>query len=123
MTLAADLVTTLTGNGAVSALVAARVYPLRLPETRTLPAITYQFVTGGQVVSSQGNNPTGNYHVQLDCWAAGYLVADDLARKVIAALDAATLFKAVHRDRRDDLDTVTEMPRVMLEFSLWSLSP
>jgi Protein of unknown function (DUF3168) len=128
VTLAADLVTTLTGDSAVNALVAGRVSPLKIPEGSPLPAISYQVITGAPVSSSQGKNATGNYTVQVDCWGAlpdqgGYLAADDLARKVLAALDAATLFKVVCKDRRDGLDDTTEVPRVSLDFSIWHTNP
>ena len=35
----------LESNGGLSALVSTRIYPMRLPQTATLPAITYQDVS------------------------------------------------------------------------------
>lgn len=62
------------------------VYPVLLPESSPLPAITYQIISG---VAEPTFDTTGmrKYRVQVDCWANSYATADTLRDQVIATLD------------------------------------
>jgi hypothetical protein len=80
-----DLKDYLLEQPAISALIGDRVYPVRLPQGVTLPAVTYQRVAGGEDLTHSGAGPARAL-VQVDCWANGYDAALTLAAAVRAAL-------------------------------------
>jgi len=77
----------LTTDSDVSALVGTRVYPLKLPQGYTLPAISYQRVSGDRLATLSGPTGRANPRFQIDCWASTYSGVRDLASKVRQALD------------------------------------
>ena len=78
----------LLSDPAIVGLVGQRVYPLRLPEGYTTPAITLQLVTKDRDysmdVTSEGAHRSHTY--QLNCCADTYLQAVELADAVIAKI-------------------------------------
>ena len=72
----------------VSALVSNRVYPLSLPQGRTLPAMTVQRVSGAPLYADDGEAGLVNPRVQVDCWGATYAAAKLSARAAVTALSA-----------------------------------
>lgn len=77
----------LTADATVGGLVVARVYPQKMPQSPTLPAITYQIVSR---VPTEANTELFECRVQIDCWAATYAGASALA---IAALKALRFYR------------------------------
>lgn len=77
----------LIADADVSALVAARVWPARLPQSAALPAVVYQRVstTGGMSLSAPAG-PTRS-RVQLSAWAPTFPQARQLGEAVVAALN------------------------------------
>jgi hypothetical protein len=71
----------LFANSGVSALVSTRIYPLRLPQHPTYPALTYQRI------SNSGQDGTSNRKEsrwQINCWATTHLAAVSLSAAVKA---------------------------------------
>lgn len=88
MAFESDLTTFLKADGGVAALVTARIYPLRLPQVPTFPAIVYQTVS--TVVLDHNHGGAGRLlrsRVQFTCWAASHAGADALADALRSALD------------------------------------
>lgn len=86
----------LTSTANVSALVAARVYRVKLPDNPVLPAVTYQTVSGQGVESFDGDSGLYLPVVAVDCWARTAKGAQDLA----AACRGALLgYAGVYQDR------------------------
>lgn len=66
----------LTADSAVSTLVDDRVYPLHLPQSPTLPALTYQVISR---VPTEANTEIFEVRIQFDCWSSNYDQAQTLA--------------------------------------------
>lgn len=72
----------------MSALVGSRIYPLRLPERPTLPAIRYQRISTDPADSHSGSSGLEHVRVQLGVHAATYASAEAVAAAIKTALDA-----------------------------------
>jgi len=123
------LYTRLTGFAGLSALVASRVYPMRLPQSPTYPAVTYQRVAGERTPAMGADTGVMAAVVQLDAWGATYPSAKAVAKQVRLALerhrngssDPEILDIFIERDQ--DLDPaeepVPDLFRVSLDFRVW----
>ena len=81
-----DLRTYLLAQAPVSALIGTRIFPLRLPQGVTLPAVTYQRISGVPVISHDGASDLARARIQVDCWAASYAAMAGLAMAIRTAL-------------------------------------
>jgi hypothetical protein len=116
MAFESDLTTFVEADAGVVALVSSRVYPLRLPQVPTFPAIVYQVVS--TVVMDHHHGSAGRLlraRVQFTLWAGSHAGADALARALRAALDgyAGTMTStvvgyALMQTERADWDATTE---------------
>lgn len=83
--------TYLVGYTALAALIGGRVYPLRLPQGPTLPALRYQIVSRRPLHIKTGVNlPLVAVRLQFDVVAATYASADRVATVLKTALYAYT---------------------------------
>ena len=116
MAFESDLTTYLKANGGVAALVAARIYPLRLPQVPTFPAIVYQNIS--TVVLDHNHGGAGRLlraRLSFSCWAGSHAGADALADALRTALDgySGTMTSTVveyslMQSERADWDAETE---------------
>lgn len=81
-----DMRTYLLAQPSVTALIATRLYPIRLPQGVTLPAVTYQRITRTATVTHDGAADLGRAGIQIDCWADTYAGMVALAKAIRAAL-------------------------------------
>ncbi len=88
MTMESDLRAFLILDADVTALVGSRVFPLIVPQNQPMPAIRYNLITSESEVNLGGVDGAVRATVQLDCYAATYAGAVDLAEKVRVALVA-----------------------------------
>jgi hypothetical protein len=97
MTFEADLKAHLQASTAISALVAARIHPLKLDDNEQLPAITYQEIASEpQTDLSGGDGALVRRRVQVNVWAATAMAAAALAELVRVRMQtAASSFSAV----------------------------
>jgi len=77
----------LTGDDSVNALVAARVYPQVMDEGAVLPAIVYHHLNTGREWVLDGPVNLTEPRFQVNCFAATYYQARDLANKVRLVLN------------------------------------
>lgn len=77
------LFTALTNDGTVAGLVSTRVYPHKLPQSPTLPAVTYRIISQ---VPTEANTELFDARIQLDCWGATYAASAALGVAVPQAL-------------------------------------
>lgn len=79
----------LAAHAGTAALVVDRIYPMRLPQPTTFPAIRYQ-VIGAPRTHVMGATPDASIEVhsrvQVDCYAVTYNGARSLAEQVRLAL-------------------------------------
>lgn len=87
MTIETGLVGFLRADPVIAAVVDARVYPLRLPQTPIYPAITYQRISTTRERPIRASAWRAQARFQVDCWADSYGVARQLGDAVRARLD------------------------------------
>ena len=109
MSIETEVRTRLTSDGTVSGLVSTRIYPKRLPQNPTYPALTFGRVSGVRLHNLAGVAGRGTPRIQIDSWAKTYLGAQALAAAVRASLDGfngtLTTIKATIRiDNEIDFD-------------------
>ena len=84
MRLGTLLYSKLTGDSGVSALVSTRVYPVLMPQSPTLPAVSYQRISNTE---QDGTSTLRETRYQVDCWDDGYEGVQALADAVKSALE------------------------------------
>lgn len=78
----ADLVAYLGNASAVSSLVSSRIYPQLLPQSPTLPALTYSQISAIRTYVLAGDVQKARRRFQIDCWAATHKASAQLADAV-----------------------------------------
>lgn len=73
-------------DAGIGALAANRIYPQILPQGATLPAITWQRISGSHLEDLGGEDILAHPRLQINCWAATVSAASDLRDAVRAAL-------------------------------------
>lgn len=131
MSIESGIYTALTTDTDVAALITNgdspetfRVYPLRLKEGYSLPAISYQRISTDRLHDLDGPTGRASPRFQIDCWAASYSTVRDLATKVRAVLDGhkGTLggeanVGGIHQQgERDGFEEDIETYRVTMDF-------
>ena len=86
MTIENDLRTHLIADAPVTALVVARIYPDKLPQSPTYPALTYEIISDIPHRSLDGDSNLERIRARIHCWAETAAGRDDLSRKVRTAL-------------------------------------
>jgi hypothetical protein len=87
MGLSSDLRVFLLADATIAGLVGTRIYPLLLPQSPTLPALTYQWISLVPVHSMDGPSGLVARRLQVDCWGSTYLAIETLAEAVRNRLD------------------------------------
>lgn len=86
MTLGSALRAHLLADAAISAVVAARIYPLRLPQPKkdavNLPAIVLQRISTVRYAHLRGAEALARPRLQVDCWATTHDAATSLGTLV-----------------------------------------
>lgn len=99
----------LTDDATVGGLISDRCYPRKLPQSPTLPAITYSIISD---VPTDANTQLSDVRIQLDCWATTYAGSRVLAiaaknalryyRKSDGGNTVLSIYEANQRDDDDD---------------------
>lgn len=76
----------LSGNVAVAALVSTRIYPNKIPQEATLPAIAYQRISARRVKAHAAPTGLARVRVQVTCVARSYSEVKGLAAAVRTAM-------------------------------------
>lgn len=118
MSLETALVTALRAHSGLAALVAQRIYPVRLPQGATLPAVVYQRISTVRE-SALGRVVAGaSVRVQFTVWGATHQAAQDTADQVRLALLAFTAAPVVDMELEGDVhdaEPQTETYRVLVD--------
>lgn len=72
---------------AVSDLIAARLYPLKLPQAPTYPAVTYTRISGPRLYAHDGPAGMAEGRFQFDAWGASYASAKAVAAALRGAME------------------------------------
>lgn len=70
-----------------AALVVDQIFPIRLPQKPTYPAITYQLVAGNRDHTQDGGSGLVEARYQFNCYAATYAAAKELGEALRKDLD------------------------------------
>jgi hypothetical protein len=133
------IATRLAADAAVAALVAARIYQLKLPQNPTLPAIRVQLISDALSYHLRGEEGIRRSRVQVDVYVAdagdAYAAAEQLAEAVHAALSGARFtlsdggspastatVTGVFREARGTLYEAEELRlvRIQQDYSVWT---
>jgi len=116
----------LVGNG--DSPLTCRIYPVRLPQNWTAPAITYQRISGPRLQSLSG--PSGRAHprYQFDILDGTYASVRVAADKLRAALDgytgamgSETVGACTIDNDFDGYLADTDVYRVSMDFIIWHI--
>lgn len=77
----------LAADATVSGLVGTRIYPNLVPQAASLPAITYQQISGVREHTADGADGIVESRFQINCWASTYTGAKSLSDAVRKELD------------------------------------
>lgn len=120
----------LAGYAGLASLVAARIYPLVLPQKPTYPTVTYQRITSARA-SAMGSDPgVASVTIQVDAWGSTYANARAVAAQVRAALQRWRGTQAISGGSVEVLDSFIESDqdiyeeetatyRVRMDFLIW----
>jgi hypothetical protein len=87
MTFEQALFSYLSNHAGLKALVNTRIYPITMPQNPTLPAVTYQKISG---VVDYGVSSIKRPRFQFDAWASSYSSARAVAEQIKSALNRYT---------------------------------
>lgn len=104
----------------------SRVYPKRLPQQASLPALTYTVIDDPGEHSHDGASNLAHPRVQVDCWGSTPLQAAQLDDQVRAVLDGyqgpmgtLSVHGAMRQDARQDDDPDTGRYWVSADYIVW----
>lgn len=83
----AEMVSWLGRQSAVTSIVSTRIYPEKLPQKPTLPALSYGQVSAVRVRDLSGPAYKVRKRISFSCWATTYLGAHALADALRQTLD------------------------------------
>jgi Protein of unknown function (DUF3168) len=122
----------LLADSAVTTLVGTRICPLVLPQKPTLPAITYQRISG-QTQYTHDGPALARPRVQIDCWASDYDTAKSLAAAAAAVLsgfkgissgvEIEGVFSAGCREFYEAETRPAPLYRVSSDYFIWLAAP
>lgn len=102
-------------NGGIAAL-GSRVYPLRIPQNPTYPALAYQRISTPRIMSHDGASKLAMPRIQLTLWASTYsslkAVSEALRGLLIGyrGTVGGVVIQGIFFDsERDEFDTTTQI--------------
>lgn len=78
----------LSTTAGLTSLVSTRIYPDLMPQSPTLPAVTYQMISNVEEERHRGQTGDARPRFQLTCWASTALAAAAVATQVRLAVMA-----------------------------------
>lgn len=121
-----DLYTYMQTQAGLTALVSTRMYPLKLPQNATVPALTYQKIARPREYSHSGDSNLANPTYQFDCWAKTHEAAVTVAVQVEAAftgfsgtMGSETVYAAFISNVIDDIEPDTALYRQIVDVEFW----
>jgi hypothetical protein len=122
MTIGLKVYTALANDAQVVSVVTTRIYPMVLPQTPTLPAITYQRISNPPRL---GNTELREARFQINVWGESYADVIELANYVKTVFEDYTDTEVAPRikygkviNEIDDYDDETETYRVIIDVIL-----
>ena len=118
----------LLGSAPIAAVVASRVYPIKLPAGTTGASVVYSRVSGGGDYHLQGISGFANQRFQIDAWAPTADAATSLADMIRDRIDGyrgdmgsdspptVTVHGVFFADQREDYDDAAKLHRMSRDY-------
>lgn len=122
MAIEEELVDLLTGDAGIGAAVAARVYPVVLPQNPTLPAIVYQEVRGLARAAADGDTGQRESRFLVSWWASSFSaikVGKMLLMALLPGYSGGSISRIEMDGIRDDYDPETGRFRQLVELMIY----
>lgn len=132
LTIEEGLVILVQGSAAMHALIADRVYHMRLPQTVTLPALTYVRVSTPRLHTHDTSGSAGTAHprFQFDAWAVTYDSAKDITdalrgllngyrSTITSGANSVVVQGALVDDEMPEYDAETELYHTRSDYVIW----
>lgn len=123
MPLESKVYSALVATTRITDTVGTRIYPLILPQEPTLPAITYQRITGEKQNHLEGYANLEQVRLQIDIWGTTLTGCKTMSTVVHSVLGAAPDFKALliyDMDLSEYLEDGTILYRISQDYSIWN---
>lgn len=104
-------------------LVEGRVYPMRLPQRESLPAIVYQVIANTPENTLEGDRNVGSVSVQFTCWSKTYAEAQQVAAELRRVMGTIKVLHPTTGLILDGEDPDTKALGVISTFELWDGAP
>ena len=115
----ADIYLILSTSPAISGICSGRIYPQRLPQGATVPAVVYTINEINPIVSLSGESGLDSGRIEIICWAQNYTAAHLLATTVRAAFASSGIATLIG-SMEDTEDEETHNFGVVMNMSAWS---
>ena len=113
------MLATLRSSSDLAEIVGNRIYYLTMPQTATLPCVTWQRVTANTINTLMGASGLTQLKIQVDCWSRNMGECKSIAKAIQAVMPANGPWGA-HLDTDQDLyDSTTKYYRIIMEFTVW----
>lgn len=116
-----EIYSVLSGSSDVTVRAGIKIFPLKLPQGLSLPAISYQCVGKAPVHALEGYTGLDYPSFQIDCWANSYTLARELAEMVIKTMSESSL-KASLVSMEDSYEDEVDIYRSSIDMRLWTKS-
>lgn len=107
---------TLSAAAGVTALVGAKIYPDEIPQTAVLPFIAFERAASAPEYTLNNTLAGTRVDIQVACWAATRIAAEQIADAVQAAMLTAG---ATHSERQALFDEETGSRGALIGFDVW----
>lgn len=125
MTIETSIVSLLSTDSTLTALVASRIYPLLLSEDTKLPAVTYQVISTVTDYSNDGATGLTMTRLQTDAWANSYAqckAASDAIRHALGAftgiVSGVYIANVIRDNVTDYFDSASRLYRVQTDWKI-----
>ena len=112
----------LVGGSGITALVGTRIYPRRLPQNHTLPALVYSLISAPRELNHSGAESLVTARVQVTAHASTYAVAKSVQNAVQSRADGysgtvggVVVDKVYTEDGPDGYDPTTETEQAVTD--------
>lgn len=121
-----DIRTYLLAQPAIAGEIGTRLYPVKLPQAVTYPALSYQQIGGTTERHLQGRSTLKWARLQVDAWAPTIAAAQTIADAVADALDGyrgqagnILITDSWQDSRSDGYEDDAEIHRTTLDFQIY----
>jgi len=127
------LLSYLTGYAGLTALVSTRVYLFKIPQSATLPCISFQRISTPKITTmdtSGSGNDLAYPSFQFDVWGSAYSTVKPICNQLLAALNGKTgnigsganivsIQASLVTGEAPEYDPETNLYRSRMTFTIW----